>query len=73
MVTVENKLKRIKNKMGFTELAIIVVLAIIVFFGGKKIAELARSAGRASAEFKKGKLEAEKEVKDLMKDNEGKK
>ncbi|MFA5052720.1 MAG: twin-arginine translocase TatA/TatE family subunit [Parcubacteria group bacterium] len=59
--------------MGFTELAIIVVLAIIVFFGGKKIAELARSAGRASAEFKKGKLEAEKEVKDLMKDNEGKK
>ncbi|MFA4999195.1 MAG: twin-arginine translocase TatA/TatE family subunit [Parcubacteria group bacterium] len=62
--------------MGFTELAIIVVLAVVVFFGGKKLAELSRSAGRASAEFKKGKLEAEKELKDMMKDgssNEGKK
>jgi sec-independent protein translocase protein TatA len=55
--------------MGFTELAIIVVLAIIVFFGGKKLAELSKSAGRASAEFKKGKLEAEKELKEMIKDN----
>lgn len=54
--------------MGFTELAIIAVLALVVFFGGKKLAELSRSAGRASAEFKKGKLEAEKELKDMMKE-----
>jgi len=54
--------------MGFTELAIIAVLALVVFFGGKKLAELSRSAGRASAEFKKGKIEAEKELKDMMKE-----
>ncbi len=55
--------------MGFTELAIIVILALVVFFGGKKLAELSRSAGRASAEFKKGKLEAEKELKEMMKED----
>jgi sec-independent protein translocase protein TatA len=55
--------------MGFTELAIIIVIALIVFFGGKKLAELSKSAGRATAEFKKGKLEAEKELKEMMKDN----
>jgi len=55
--------------MGFTELAIIVILALVVFFGGKKLAELSRSAGRASAEFKKGKLEAEKELKEIMKED----
>lgn len=52
--------------MGFTELAIIIVIALVVFFGGKKLAELSRSAGRASAEFKKGKLEAEKELKEMV-------
>jgi sec-independent protein translocase protein TatA len=54
--------------MGFTELAIIVVLALVVFFGGKKLTELSRSAGRATAEFKKGKMEAEKELKEMMKE-----
>jgi sec-independent protein translocase protein TatA len=52
--------------MGFTELAIIIIIALVVFFGGKKLAELSRSAGRASAEFKKGKLEAEKELKEMV-------
>ncbi|MCK9187474.1 MAG: twin-arginine translocase TatA/TatE family subunit [Candidatus Colwellbacteria bacterium] len=55
--------------MGFTELAIIVVLALIVFFGGKKIAELSKSAGRATAEFKKGKMEAEKELNEMIKES----
>ncbi len=52
--------------MGFTELAIIVVVLVILFFGGKKISELSRSAGRAVSEFKKGKMEAEKELKDMV-------
>jgi sec-independent protein translocase protein TatA len=52
--------------MGFTELAIVVVVLIILFFGGKKISELSRSAGRAVTEFKKGKIEAEKELKEMI-------
>jgi len=52
--------------MGFTELAIVVVVLVILFFGGKKISELSRSAGRAVSEFKKGKIEAEKELKDMI-------
>jgi sec-independent protein translocase protein TatA len=55
--------------MGFTELAIIAVLALIVFFGGKKLTELSKSAGRATAEFKKGKMEAEKELNEIMKES----
>ena len=52
--------------MGFTEIAIVVIVLVILFFGGKKITELSRSAGRAVSEFKKGKMEAEKELKDMM-------
>lgn len=58
--------------LGFTEIAIIILVAIIVLFGGKKITELARSSGRAMAEFKKGKIEAEKELKELTKIEETK-
>jgi sec-independent protein translocase protein TatA len=40
---------------------IIVLLVIVVVFGGKKIPELARSLGKAKGEFKKGLAEGEKE------------
>ncbi len=52
--------------IGFSELLIIIVVALIIFFGGKKITELSRSAGRAVVEFKRGKMEAEKELQDLI-------
>jgi sec-independent protein translocase protein TatA len=55
--------------LGATEIVIIVVVLVIVFFGGKKLGELAKSAGRFGGEFKKGKLEAEQEVKDI--ENQG--
>ncbi len=42
---------------------IIVILLICVFFGGKKIPELARSLGKAKGEFKKGLDEGEAELK----------
>lgn len=51
--------------MGLTELAVIVLVIVVLFFGGKKISEISRSAGRAVSEFKKGKLEAEKELKEM--------
>jgi sec-independent protein translocase protein TatA len=51
--------------IGFTEILIIGVIALIILFGGKKITEIARGMGKFSSEFKKGKMEAEKELKEI--------
>lgn len=37
----------------------LIVLAIVILFGGKKIPELARGLGKSLSEFKKGKQESE--------------
>ncbi len=50
---------------GFQEILIILILAGIFIFGAKKIPELARTLGKAKGEFEKGKIEGEKEIKDL--------
>ena len=34
---------------------LLILLAVIIFFGGKKIPELARGLGKSLSEFKKGK------------------
>ena len=38
---------------------ILVLLAVIILFGGKKIPELARGLGKSLSEFKKGRNEPE--------------
>lgn len=48
------------------DVAIILVIAIILFFGATKLPEIFRSLGRATGEFKKGKLEAEMELAQLQ-------
>lgn len=53
--------------IGMMEIVFIIVAAAILIFGAKKIPELARTLGRAKGEFEKGKLESEKELKDLEK------
>ena len=40
--------------LGFTEI-VLIVLVVLLLFGAKRIPELARSIGKASAEFKKAK------------------
>jgi sec-independent protein translocase protein TatA len=40
--------------MGPPELLIVAIVAVVVLFGAKKLPEMARSAGRAQGEFKKG-------------------
>lgn len=47
------------------EWIIIVGLIVAVFFGAKKIPELARSIGRASGEFEKARIEAKNEVEKM--------
>ena len=42
---------------------LLVILAIILIFGGKKIPELARGLGQGLKEFKKAKQEIKDEVK----------
>ena len=40
--------------LGFTEI-VLIVLVVLLLFGAKRNPELARSIGKASAEFKKAK------------------
>jgi sec-independent protein translocase protein TatA len=42
---------------------IIAVVAGILFYGSSKIPQLAHSLGRSVGEFKKGKIEVEREIK----------
>jgi len=53
---------------GSTEIIVIVVAAGLLLFGAKKIPELAKTFGKAKGEYKKGEIEADKELKEF-KDN----
>lgn len=51
---------------GMMELVIILgIIVVVVFFGAKKIPQLARSFGTATAEFEKARIEAKKELQQL--------
>lgn len=50
---------------GINEILIILVLAAVFIFGAKKIPELAKTFGKAKAEFEKGKIEGEKELNEF--------
>lgn len=47
------------------EWVIIIGLIVVVFFGVKKIPELARSFGKATAEYEKARIEAKRELQQL--------
>ncbi|OGG58199.1 hypothetical protein A2765_03165 [Candidatus Kaiserbacteria bacterium RIFCSPHIGHO2_01_FULL_56_24] len=49
--------------LGIPEIILIALGVGILFFGSKKIIEFARSFGRLSGEFKKGKADVERELK----------
>ena len=59
--------------IGPTELVIVALAVGILFFGSGKIIDLARSLGRVSGEFKKGKAEVERELKAAHDDASGEK
>ncbi len=49
--------------LGLPEIAVILIVVFLLFFGGDKLSEVGRGLGRFTGEFKKGKEEVEKEVK----------
>ncbi len=51
--------------IGGSEWIFIIIAIVVIFFGVKKIPELARSFGKASAEYEKAKIEAKRELQQI--------
>jgi sec-independent protein translocase protein TatA len=47
------------------EMIVLVVVVGVLIFGAAKIPKLAKTFGKAKGEFEKGKIEADKELKDF--------
>ena len=58
-------LSNISNFIAGQEWIFIIIIAVVLIFGAKKIPELAKTFGKAKGEFEKGKIEGEKELKDF--------
>lgn len=52
---------------GF-EWVLIIIVIVVLFFGVRKIPELARSFGRAKTEYEKSKIEARRELQRIKND-----
>lgn len=47
---------------GFEWIIILIIIAVLLLFGPQKLPELARGLGRALGEFRRGKMEIEREI-----------
>ena len=54
--------------LGSTEIIVLIVVIGVLIFGAKKIPELAKTFGKAKGEFEKGKIEADKDLKEFKKE-----
>ncbi len=50
--------------LGITEITLILIV-VILLFGGKRVPELARALGKASSEYKKARTTLENEANDI--------
>lgn len=57
--------------LGTTEIIVLVVIIGVLIFGAKKIPELAKTFGKAKGEFEKGKIEADKDLKEFKEEIKG--
>ncbi len=55
------------------ETALIILVVVVLLFGGSKLPELARGLGKAKREFKKASEEVEDEVRNAVEEDERKK
>ena len=55
------------------ETALIILVVVVLLFGGSKLPELARGLGKAKREFKKASEEVEDEVRSAVEEDERKK
>ena len=62
-------LTNITNFIAGQEWIFIIIIAVVLIFGAKKIPELAKTFGKAKGEFEKGKIEGEKELEDFKEKN----
>lgn len=62
-------LANIANFIAGQEWIFVIIIAVVLIFGAKKIPELAKTFGKAKGEFEKGKIEGEKELKDFKENN----
>lgn len=53
---------------GGIEWIIIIAVIVLLFFGVKKIPEIARNVGKASSEYKKARIEADREIQKIKED-----
>ena len=58
-------LEHITNFIQGSEWIWIAVIVAILFFGAKKIPELAKTFGKAKGEYEKGRIEGDKEVEEF--------
>jgi sec-independent protein translocase protein TatA len=49
---------------GFEIIILLIIIAVVLLFGPKKLPELARSIGRAWGELRRGKMEVERQIRD---------
>lgn len=57
----------ISNFIAGQEWIFVIVIAVVLIFGAKKIPELAKTFGKAKGEFEKGKIEGDKELDEFKK------
>ncbi len=48
---------------GLEIVIILVIVAVILFFGGQKLPQLARGIGKALGEFRRGRMQIEREIR----------
>ena len=53
------------NFIAGQEWIFVIIIAVVFIFGAKKIPELAKTFGKAKGEYKKGEIEADKELKEF--------
>lgn len=65
-------LGQIANFVAGAEWIWIIIIIGVLIFGAKKIPELARTLGKSKGEYEKGRIEADKELKDFKEKQDSK-